>query len=232
MIKDENNDSKNMFKGIKILLLYLFMSVLSYLFLALFGINLDNLNPVSKQIYLILFQSVIFFIMAFSYKDDIIPNLKDFKKNFIIYFKKYFIYWVCTLALMFGSTLVISIFTKTIESGNQKIIIDEIKNMPIYAFITLLFLTPIIEELVFRLSFKKIFNKTSLLFIFFSGFTFGFMHVIGSLKNLTDLLFIIPYSIPGLVFAYIYDKSDNICIPISLHIIHNVLMMIIQLILI
>ena len=33
-------------------------------------------------------------------------------------------------------------------------------------------------------------------------------------ENLIDLLFIIPYSIPGFIFAYVYTKSKNIFIPI------------------
>jgi membrane protease YdiL (CAAX protease family) len=52
-----------------------------------------------------------------------------------------------------------------------------------------------------------------------------------SYEHLTDLLFIIPYSIPGFIFAYVYTKSKNICIPISLHFIHNGIMMSLQILL-
>ena len=232
MIKEENMDLKNMFKGLKVLVLYLFMSVLSYILLALFGINLDKLNIIIKQIYLILFESGIIFIITLMYKEEFISNFKDFKKNWFTYLKKYTKCWIVALILMILSTLVISIFTKTFESENQKIIIDQIHKMPLYTFIMIVILSPIIEELVFRLSFKKIFPHTKFLFIFFSGLFFGFIHVIGNLENIINLLYIIPYSIPGFIFAYIYDKSNNICIPISLHIIHNIFMMIIQIILI
>ena len=57
------------------------------------------------------------------------------------------------------------------------------------------------------------------------------MHVIGTLEHLVDLLFIIPYSIPGFIFAYIYTKCKNICVPISLQFIHNVIMMGLQILL-
>ena len=57
------------------------------------------------------------------------------------------------------------------------------------------------------------------------------MHVISTLENLVDLLFIIPYSIPGFIFAYIYSKSKNIFVPISLHFIHNGIMMSLQILL-
>ena len=57
------------------------------------------------------------------------------------------------------------------------------------------------------------------------------MHVILTMENITDLLFIIPYSIPGVVFAYLYNKTDNIFIPAGIHFMHNGILMILQIIL-
>ena len=77
-----------------------------------------------------------------------------------------------------------------------------------------------------------------------SGISFGFVHILSSLLvivsnsieagNLvltgwTDLLYIIPYSIPGIIFAYTLVKSKNIFVPISLHMIHNGFLITIQL---
>ena len=132
---------------------------------------------------------------------------------------------------MIISNAIITLFTTTDTSENQKIIINQLKTAPIYTFCTTVLLAPILEELVFRLSFKKIFAHTNFLFILFSGLMFGCMHVVGNLNNLTDFLFIIPYSIPGFIFAYIYSKSKNICVPISLHLIHNLIMICFQMIL-
>ena len=85
---------------------------------------------------------------------------------------------------------------------------------------------PILEELVFRLSFRNMF-KTDIIFIIASGLFFGFMHV-SSPNSLLELIYIIPYSIPGIVFAYTLTKSKNIFVPISLHFVHNTIMMIFQ----
>ena len=74
-------------------------------------------------------------------------------------------------------------------------------------------------------------SLTVILFILLSGLVFGSMHVIGTCEHLIDLLFIIPYSIPGFIFAYCHVKSKNIFVPISLHLIHNSLMMILQIVL-
>jgi membrane protease YdiL (CAAX protease family) len=130
-----------------------------------------------------------------------------------------------------NSNLIITIFTTTDIANNQESIIETLKVAPIYTFILTVFVAPILEELVFRLSFRKIFPHSNKLFIFFSGLIFGGMHVIGTSEHLVDLLFIIPYSLPGFIFAYVYTKSKNIFVPISLHFIHNGIMMSLQILL-
>lgn len=132
---------------------------------------------------------------------------------------------------MISSNLIVTLFTSSDIANNQEIIVESLKAHPLYTFIITVLIAPILEELVFRLSFRKIFMKTDILFIFFSGLIFGGMHVISTLSSLSDLLFIIPYSIPGFIFAYIYTKSKNIFVPISLHFIHNGIMMCLQILL-
>ena len=231
MIKEKNNDFKDMSIGFGVIFLYLILSALTYDFLRYFGINYNNLNIILKQIYLIIYEVVLTLIIIFIYKKDFIPNFKNFIKNIKMYLKKYIKYWFIILFFMIISNAIITLFTTTDTSENQKIIINQLKTAPIYTFCTTVLLAPIIEELVFRLSFKKIFAHTNFLFILFSGLMFGCMHVVGNLNNLTDFLFIIPYSIPGFIFAYIYSKSKNICVPISLHLIHNLIMICFQMIL-
>ena len=99
--------------------------------------------------------------------------------------------------------------------------------MPIYTFISAVIIAPFLEELVFRKSFRDMFSN-NLLFIILSGLTFGAFHVIGSFETLFDLIYIIPYSIPGFVFAYTLSKSKNIFVPIGLHFLHNGILMALQ----
>ena len=231
MEKEKNYDLRDMFIGFGVLFLYLIASAMPYDFIKLFGINYNDLNLIARQIYLILYEVSLTLIIVYIYRKDFIPNFKDFLKNNIKYFKKYIKYWFIMLGLMILSNAIITMFTTTITSENQQTIIDTLKQAPIYTFILTVFVAPILEELVFRLSFRKIFKYTNVLFILFSGLFFGGMHVLGTLNNPIDLLFIIPYSIPGFIFAYIYSKSKNICIPMSLHFIHNGIMMSLQILL-
>lgn len=231
MKKEKYIEFKNMIIGFGILLFYIIMSNIPYEILSYFGINYNNLNLTLKQLYLISYEVILTLIIIYIYRKNFIPNFKDFIKNNIKYFKKYIKYWFLMLGLMIASNAIIIMFTTTTTSNNQQIIIDTLAKAPIYTFIVTVFIAPILEELVFRLSFRKIFAHTNFLFIFFSGLLFGSMHVIGTLENLVDLLFIIPYSIPGFIFAYIYTKSKNICVPMSLHLIHNGIMMLLQILL-
>ena len=231
MEKEKNYDLRDMFIGFGVLFLYLIASSLPYDFIKLFGVNYNDLSLIARQIYLILYEASLTLIIVYIYKKDFIPNFKDFLKNNIKYFKKYIKYWFIMLGLMILSNLIITMFTTTITSENQQALVDTLGKAPIYTFIITVFIAPILEELVFRLSFKKIFKHTNILFIVFSGLFFGGMHVLGTLSNPIDLLFIIPYSIPGFIFAYIYSKSKNICIPMSLHFIHNGIMMSLQILL-
>ena len=232
MIKKKNTDLRNMWLGIGVIMLYLIVSALPYDFLAFFGINYNNLNFIVKQIYLILYEIILTLIIVYIYRHDFIPNFKEFKTKISTYFNKYFKYWILILILMGLSNLIITNFTTTMTSQNQQSVIDLLGQAPIYTIIVTTIIAPILEELVFRLSFRKIFKHTNILFIFFSGLLFGSMHVIGSLENLIDLLFIIPYSIPGFIFAYLYTKEKNIFLPISIHFLHNGVMMVLQIILI
>ena len=229
MIKEKNNDFKNMVIGFGVIFLYIILSAIPGEFIKIFGINYYKLSFILKQVYLILYEACLLALIIYIYKNIFIPDLKEFKKNVVSYLKKYIKYWFLIIILMIFSNYIISMFTTSNTSLNQQIIIKELKAAPIYVLIITIFIAPILEELVFRLSFRKIFAHTNILYIIFSGLFFGFMHVAG--EDLINLLFIIPYSIPGFIFAYLYTKSNNICVPISLHIIHNFIMLILEIIL-
>lgn len=231
MEKQKNLELRNMIKGFGVIFLYLIGSALVYDFIGIFGITYNNLNIIIKQIYLILYELLLTLIIVYIYRKDFIPNFKKFIKNIKEIFNKYIRYWFLMLGLMILSNSIITLFTTTMTSENQQTIIDTLGKAPIYTLIVTVLVAPILEELVFRISFRKIFAHTNFLFIIFSGLFFGGMHVLGTLENLVDLLFIIPYSIPGFIFAYLYTKSKNICVPIMLHFIHNGIMMALQLLL-
>ena len=105
-------------------------------------------------------------------------------------------------------------------SGNEENIRSLLGIHPIYIYLSAVIIAPSVEELVFRGAIKNIIpNK--ILFILVSGLVFGGLHLVGNISNIVDLLYIIPYSALGIVFAYIYSKPDNIFVTMLLHTMHN-----------
>lgn len=228
MEKDKNTLPKRLIKAIGIIFLYFFITAFYRDFLLIFGINYSNLNGISKTIYLILYDAGLAILLIYIYKKDFLNNFKDYIKNISKYLD-FIRIWIVALILMVISNAIIINFTTEKAADNQQAIIDQMHIFPIYVIVSAIVTAPIIEEIIFRLTFRKVI-KNNILFIIISGLTFGALHVITSYTNVTDLLFIIPYSIPGCAFAYMLVKTDNICVPISMHMLHNTIMIIFQLI--
>ena len=226
-MKKKKTNTKLIIKGIGAFLIYFLISQFAGLPFYLLDIDIETVPTIIKCIYTIVLQLIIILAIFLLFKDYIIKSFFDFKLKHKEYFKTYFKYWIIILALMIISNGIIMIFSPNATANNQEAVNDLFKELPIYTFILSVFLAPVIEELAFRLSFRAIF-KNKFLFIFFSGVLFGSFHVIGSFETWVDLLFIIPYSIPGLVFAYCLQKSDNIFVPMSLHFLHNGVLMSLQ----
>lgn len=218
-----NKDLKNMLIGASVLISYLLYSYAFSSLLLLFNINFESLSLLSKEIISFISELVIITIIVYIYRKRLYKDLKRYSFNT---FLKYIKYWFLTIGLMIISSIIISMFTSIQTSSNQEVIIETFYKAPLYTCIMAVIFAPILEELVFRLSFRYMF-KTDIIFILVSGLFFGFMHV-SSPSSLLELIYIIPYSIPGMVFAYTLTKSKNIFVPISLHFVHNTIMMIFQ----
>ena len=130
---------------------------------------------------------------------------------------------------MIVSSILISIFIKQGVSNNEQAVRDSIKAAPIYMLFTCSIIAPILEEMVFRRSLKGFINN-KWLYIIISGLSFGLLHVIGNNANLAEYLFVIPYGAMGCAFAYLYYKTKNISLPIIIHMIHNTILVIVQII--
>lgn len=210
--------------GILIFIFYLLYS--KYIEYLLIPFNFNNLPTVIKLVILICIDLLLLLIIAFAYLGVIAKDFKDFKKNYKKYFDEYAKYWFLNIGLMAISNIAISSVIDIKQATNQKYVESLLFKYPIYSIITAAIIAPITEELMFRLNFRKIF-KTDILFIVISGLVFGFMHM-SIATSIKELLYIIPYSIPGFIFAYTLKKSNNIFVPISLHLVHNTIMIIFQ----
>lgn len=228
-IKELRKYTKGFIIGMSTIFLYMLEPFFKLIVLITEKINPNNLSLTSKIIYLTIFDIMIVSIITLINNEKLIKNFKDFKKNYKKYLEKYLPYYILALLIMMISNIIINKLTGTI-AGNEQAIHDILTKSPIYIFIQAAIIAPFVEEMVFRQSIKNIItNKTT--FIIASGLIFGGLHVIGNINTIYDILYIIPYATPGIIFAYILTKTDNIFVPMSIHFIHNFLLVTLQIIL-
>ena len=121
---------------------------------------------------------------------------------------------------------IISGFTNMNISSNESSVREYIKLLPIYMSFSTVIYAPIVEEITFRKIIKNIVDN-KYLFVIVSGVMFGMVHL-NINPSINDCLMIIPYIIMGLDFAYIYSKTDTIFSTIGFHMLHNLILLIIQ----
>ena len=216
---------KDIIIGILVFLGYLLLSKYADNILILLGFN--KLSTPLKLIVSIIYELFILLTVIFIYLKNIVNDFIDYKQNIKYYINNYLKYWFLNLGLMMITNIIIINITNINSSTNQEYITKLLGKYPIYTIVATILIAPITEELIFRLNIRKIF-KNNILFIITSGLVFGALHMTVA-TSIKELLFIIPYSIPGFIFAYTLTKSKNIFVPISLHMLHNTVMILLQL---
>ena len=223
------NDRKSILKGILGLCLYFILEFFTYLPLYLLGIDANNLGITDRVLYITIYEFLTLLIIFMLFNKEIVKDFKIFKQNFKEFFNKYFKYWFLLLFLMITSNIIIQIIYPGSSSGNEDSIRSAFELAPFYTFISASLFAPFVEEMIFRMSIRKIF-KNKYLFIILSGLIFGGLHLLGNINTPYDYLYLLPYCLPGFVLAYVYYTSDNIFTSLGIHFIHNTVLLIIQII--
>lgn len=214
---------KEIIKFILIFLLYLLYSDIIIIILTELGVNIKVLPNNLKIAIMFLINLSLMIMLFIFYSKSIKENLKDLKLNFKSYIKDNFKYYVIGLLIMIISNIIISFFVEG-NSTNETLIREYINIIPIYMIFSSCIYAPFTEEMVFRKSLRNCFNN-KVLYILLSGLIFGSMHLL-SASNLVELVFLIPYSSLGCVFAYMYYKTNNIFVPMTFHMVHNTIIVI------
>lgn len=212
---------ENMKKGFLNVLLYLlfpgiFISMFHNIMNSNFAYSLFTILP-----YMIL--SIYYFII---YKKDFIYYLKNFKLK---HMKWILIIWIIGFILMILSNYIINykILPNNI-SGNEELNRTLLFNHKFTYTLLLSIIIPFLEEISFRLEFKKNI-KNKYVFLILTSLLFASMHLFTTTKVI-ELIYVIPYIILGFTFSFIYYKTDNVFSSIIAHIIHNTLIVIMLLV--
>lgn len=209
---------KQLIKGILIIISYFFGA--NFLALIFYGLIQRNIIPNYNNFYNLLIYLIMAIIYVLVYKKSLTMDIKDYKKNYKKYIKKGANYYLKGVFIMIVSNLFLSYILNLSKSTNELANIEMFKTSPITQAIIILLLAPLIEELVFRYSFRKMSDNIRI-FSYVTGIIFGGVHVISSLSNPIMILMLIPYSAMGVALGYAYKDTDNIGTSLTMHMIHN-----------
>ncbi len=208
------------FKLLFLFFCFYYSSLLQLIPIYLFHLDIKHING-TMSVALSTFSSLVFAIfLFFFYRKDLKKEWKTFKDNFFKNIDIGIKYWLCGLLTMMVFNLILIYLFHSGQANNEKAVQSMISSFPLLMVFAAGILAPFVEELVFRKSFKDALSKP-IVFILCSGFVFGLMHVINNCSNFLDFLFILPYASLGVSFACMYVKTDTVFTSISMHMLHN-----------
>ncbi|MFV9834425.1 CPBP family intramembrane glutamic endopeptidase [Bacillus stercoris] len=108
------------------------------------------------------------------------------------------------------------------ESENTQAILDVIQAVPLMIIVSSI-IGPILEEIIFRkIIFGALYEKTNFFFAgLISSVIFGIVHA--------DLKHLLLYTAMGFTFAFLYERTKRIWVPIFAHLMMNTFVVIMQL---
>lgn len=224
---------KDLFIALFAFVLYFAFSLLFSLVLDLFNIDITKIGPIKLNILLILSDLIFMGIMFFIYRKDIIKDFKGFITNKGKWFFKYLLLFIGSVLIMGVLNLILSKITNMETSENEELVRKLIKSIPIYMTFSTVIYAPFVEELLFRKAIRKIVKGNDqyakITYILISAIIFGLIHVLTLDASFYDLLMGIPYMVVGLSLGYIYYETDNVFGSMQFHLMHNTILLILQL---
>ena len=219
----------NFIKGFVGLALFFIFTYFKTVPLLLLHIDYDNLSIVAKEVYSLSAEILLFGIIFIMFEDEFKKAWRDLKENHMKYFSKNFKYYLLGLLIMMGSNMLINLLGGDL-SQNETSIRQQFQIAPIFTFVSGVFLAPALEESIFRLSLRNMIEN-NFIFVIISGLIFGSLHLLAGVNMNLVFLYLVSYSCFGIVFAYMIVKTNNIFIPMGFHLMHNGVLMSMQMLL-
>jgi len=168
-------------------------------------------------------------ILILIYYNMFEEKIKDFIQNRHKYMKDGFKYWGYGLLVMYIANIILVTLVFSDIAANEEVNRSIINEYPFLGMLSVTFLAPFVEEMIFRYGLKEVCPNTKY-YPLISALVFGVPHALTGMstsmtvfENLIQLLYVIPYGALGYAFGYIYKKTDNIYVSMSMHAIHNFL---------
>lgn len=211
--ENNNNEALPLYLSILVVILYFMWPY--FINAIVSGLNLSETN----SLYITFFSNFmllgVVLFLYFKRAQNPFRKLKNnFKKNML------------KSGLIFGIGLIgfciFNMISYKIAGSLSDSSYNSFQKMPTLFLISTLFYYPIIEELVFKKTFKGIINN-KYLFILITGFLNATFQVIFNYETTLGLVYILPYTIFYSSLSYVYYETDNIIYPISYRILYNLI---------
>lgn len=190
-----------------------------------FSLVIDETTAVA---YLnLILDSIYAIIILCIFKDSLKEQFQDFLKD-----KKENLLYGCVIGfvMLFAAGIIGGLISMSFgaqsDSQNQILIENLAIAHPIIIVITSVILSPIVEELLFRSTlFGWLYEIHPIVAHFGSAFLFGFVHVMDAILsgNYQEWTQIFAYFLMGGVLSFIYEKRNNIYVPILSHMMNNLI---------
>lgn len=215
---------------IGILLIIGYQIIFPLFFAGIFAPLLKSENFWISNIINIVYYLLVALALILGYRKSLKEEWKTFWNHRKQNIKVSITYWLKGFLLMILSNLIVMSVTGNI-AGNEETNREILGAMPLFSIVTMCFIAPFIEEMLFRKSFRKGFDN-KYLYAIFTSLIFAGLHVINSfdvltleniLANWQQLLFFIPYGSLAFFFALSYYETDTIFTSTLAHCLHNTL---------
>lgn len=162
---------------------------------------------------------IIMFIILFKiFKDDLKDNVKTLKSDWRKNWKKLLIITtLLTIALYTSNFIIVKLMGSLAQ--NEIMSRNQLMSSPVMMGISIVFLGPIIEEMIYRLPYKYV-QKHKLLNYFIYSLIFALAHIAFT-NGVKELLYLIPYMFLSLSIGYSFYKTENIYMSMIVHILNN-----------
>lgn len=193
------------FGGILMLLFYSFQNFIPGMNLLPFLLRLAMIGGIIAVTLLLFWPEL---------KRDIPLFFEHWRAYSCFFFPRFCFFFV----IYYGVSLVIALLVRE-PAANQDLLMQV--SLPILAFTSLLY-APVVEETIYRGFLRRCVENDGI-FILLSALIFGAVHMLHSGQSMAQYLYIVDYAFLGAFLAWIYVKSDNICVAMLGHFCLNLL---------
>lgn len=227
LMKEIDKKLKLILRGIIVFLIFWYSSYFQLIPVKLLHLDTKHLSNVTRVVLSSFSSLCILVIFLIIYRKELKEEFKLFKKNINENLDVGVKYWMIGLGLMMVTNFILNFVIKAGGANNEHAVQDMIKALPWLMLIDAGFIAPINEEIVFRKTVNDVFKNKWILMIL-SFILFGGAHVVSGATVWTDYLYIIPYGILGASFAMCYYKTKTVFTSISMHMLHNTILILLS----